>query len=69
MTDTTSIKEFFTNEEWDAIYDIETKQIVWSCFKFNQQLMHNETPQVHDSVFLSGCFADRYSDEVKTTTF
>ena len=21
MTDTTSIKEFFTNEEWDAIYD------------------------------------------------
>ena len=109
MTDIASIKEFFTDEEWDAIYeamsefqdhgdeesdltdsvqlkisklflnwimrsyspasDIETKQIVWSCFKFNQQLMHNETPQVHDSVFLSGCFADRYSDEVKTTTF
>lgn len=21
MTDTTSIKEFFTNEEWDAIYE------------------------------------------------
>ena len=109
MTDTTSIQEFFTNEEWDAIYeamseyqdhgdeetdlcdsvqskisklflnwimrtfspasDLETKQIVWSCFKDNQQLMYKDAPQVHDSVFLSGAFADRYVDDVKIPTF
>ena len=49
--------------------DLETKQIVWSCFKNNQQLMYKDSPQVHDSAFLSGAFADRYADDVKTPTF
>ena len=49
--------------------DIETKQIVWSCFKNGEQLKHNDEPQVHDSVFLASCFADRYSDDVKKLTF
>lgn len=56
-------------QSYSPASDIETKQIVWSCFKFNQQLMHNEMPQVHDSVFLSGCFAERYAEEVKKPTF
>ena len=109
MTDIASIKEFFTDEEWDAIYeamsefqdhgdeesdltdsvqlkisklflnwimrtfspasDLETKQIVWSCFKFGKQLVYKDNAQVHDSVFLSGCFARRYDEDVKIPTF
>ena len=50
--------------------DLETKKTVWSCFKNHQQMMSsNNEPQVHDSVFLAGCFADRYADDVKKVTF
>ncbi len=36
---------------------------------FGKQLAHKDKPQVHDSVFLSGCYSRRYDDEVKTPTF
>ena len=49
--------------------DLETKQIVWSCFKFGKQLAYKDNAQVHDSVFLSGCFARRYDEDVKIPTF
>ena len=49
--------------------DLETKQIVWSCFNSGEQLMYKDSPHVHDSVFLSGAFADRYVDDVKIPTF
>jgi hypothetical protein len=49
--------------------DLETKQIVWSCFKFGKQLVYKDNAQVHDSVFLSGCFARRYDEDVKIPTF
>jgi hypothetical protein len=40
--------------------NIQTRQVVWSCFKNGVQLMHNDEPQVHDSVFISAAFRDRY---------
>jgi hypothetical protein len=49
--------------------DLETKQLVWSCFMFGKQLEGKGKIQVHSSVFLAGTFARRYDDEVKIPTF
>jgi hypothetical protein len=49
--------------------DLETKQIVWSCFQNGEQLKYNSEPQVHESFFLAACFHDRYVNDVKSPTF
>lgn len=41
--------------------DLETKQIVWSCFQGSKQMKIDSEPQVVDSVTLSGAYANRYS--------
>jgi hypothetical protein len=49
--------------------DLQTKTIVWSFLQNGEQLKYNSEPQVHDSVFLSACFRDKYADDVKPVTF
>lgn len=49
--------------------DLQTQKLVWSCFKNHQQMKHNDEPQVFNSVYLAGMFANRHADDVKKVTF
>ena len=50
--------------------NIETQEMMWSCFKNHQQMMSsNNEPQVFNSVFLATQFAIGFQDDVKKVTF
>lgn len=47
--------------------DLQTQQLVWSCFMFGKQLVSNDdVPQVHNSAFLAGTFGRRYAEKKKS---